>query len=360
MADSRLFQVVHVNIRGIRSNKVNLQHYLEQHHFPDIVTINESKLNVNQPFLLPYYDCVASRGSCPYGSIILKRKDILDVSVIEDFNQFNEEILGVRINGNSFRPTINIVTYYNPPNTSVNPRIIQAVKHLKGRTLLTGDFNCKNICWGSTRNDSQGEALLKELNDALFLIMNDGTKTRCNPISGKEETLDLIVSNSNMYRDFVAWTVDEDVGSDHYPIRATFNIDNTCLRMTQTYRNIKDTNWDEFRQSLTQPPSLLPTNAEEIDEAVQHLTLLITNAFEAACPEKCNRFPNKKTFTPEMICTVKEKRKLRRQKSDAKACGDMARVCLLQRDINRKNNDLKRKTENQAKRTHYESVSRAK
>jgi exonuclease III len=124
MADVRLFQVVHVNIRGIRSNKVNLQHYLEQHHFPDIVTVNESKLNVNQPFLLPYYDCVASRGSCPYGSIIFKRKDILDVSVIEDFNQFNEEILGIRINGNSFRPKINIVTYYNPPNTSVNPRII--------------------------------------------------------------------------------------------------------------------------------------------------------------------------------------------------------------------------------------------
>ena len=255
MANSSLFQVVHINIRGIRANKTNLQHYLEQHHFPDIVTVNESKLNANQPFSLPFYDCVASKGSCPYGSVIFKRKDISDVSVIEEFSHFNEEALGVRINGNSFRPTINIVTYYNPPNAYVNPRIIQATKRLKGKTVMTGDFNCKNLCWGSTKNDLQGEAFLKELNDSRLLIMNDGTKTRYNPISGKEETLDMIVTNGNMFRDFLEWTVDEDVGSDHYPTRATFNTYNAQLRTTQTYRNVKDTDWDKFRLLLEQTPS---------------------------------------------------------------------------------------------------------
>ena len=98
MADNKLFQVVHINIRGIRANNANLLHYLEQNRFPDIVTVNESKLKANQLFSIPFYDCVVIKGSHPYGSLILKRKDIHDVNIIEEFGQFKEEVIGVRIN----------------------------------------------------------------------------------------------------------------------------------------------------------------------------------------------------------------------------------------------------------------------
>ena len=340
MAD-RLFQVVHVNIRGLRANQDNLQEYLRRHRYPDVVTINESKLNDNQLFSLPFYDCVATRGSCPHGSLILKRKDILDVTVIEELNQIDAEIVGVRINGNSFRPTINIVTLNNPPNTTVDPSIAQIINQINGKTLLTGDFNCKNTCWGSTRNDVQGESLLRDLNDARLIILNDGNKTRYDPRTGREQALDLMVSNSDMFVHFVSWEVDEDIGSDHFPIRASFSCNNTPLQ-PQLYRNIKDTDWEKFRLTLQSASLTEPTNAMELDEAVQNLTQLIANAFEAACPQKCNRFPNKTAFSSEMIRIVKEKRRLRRYKAVAKTNGDWAQVADLQREINKKNNELKK------------------
>ena len=112
---SRFFQVVHVNIRGIRANKDNLLQYLNEFHFPDFVTINESKLAINQPFSLQNYDCIArkERRGGQHGSLIFKRKDIQDVTTIGELNQFNEEVIGVRVNSNSERPSTNIITYYN-------------------------------------------------------------------------------------------------------------------------------------------------------------------------------------------------------------------------------------------------------
>lgn len=345
MAAEKCFQVVHINIRGIRSNSANLQQYLEQHKYPDIVTINESKLNNDQAFSLPFYDCVASRGSRPYGSLILKRKDILDVSAIETLNRFKEEVIGIRVNGNSLRPSLNIVTFYNPPNTPVNPAIICAISRLSGKTLLTGDFNSKNVAWGSTKNDSHGDALLREINDRNLLILNNGAKTRYDPTNGNEQVLDLMLSNHAMAQNFVSWTVDEDVGSDHYPIRANFNFGN-IRQPAQSYRNIKDTDWEYFRETLKDLPLPQPTNADELDNAVQELTLQIVDAYKLACPEKRNKHPNSRPFSAEMITLVKEKRKLRRQKAAAKGNGDTMRVANLQREINRKNNELKRHQRN--------------
>ena len=127
MASHRNFQVVHINIRGACSNSDNLANYLKNKGYPDFVTLNETKLKPDQQFNISNYDCIArkeKRGG-QHGSAILKRNDISDVTILHEFNQFYEEVIGVRINGNAERPTVNIVTYYNPPNTLVDPGILQ-------------------------------------------------------------------------------------------------------------------------------------------------------------------------------------------------------------------------------------------
>ena len=48
MAPHTNFQVVHVNIRGIRANRENLVNYLKHKGFPDFVTINETKIKSDQ------------------------------------------------------------------------------------------------------------------------------------------------------------------------------------------------------------------------------------------------------------------------------------------------------------------------
>ena len=135
------FHILHVNIRGLRSNLANLIAYLEKIQFPDIVTLNETKLNLNQPISIANYDCVArkERRGCQHGSLILERKDISDVTIIKDLDRFHKEVIGIRLNGNSKRPT---TTYYNPPNSSVNSDVLQTCRRLSGKTVITGDFNC--------------------------------------------------------------------------------------------------------------------------------------------------------------------------------------------------------------------------
>ena len=177
------FQVVHINVRGIRANKHNLLNYIEEKNFPHILTINETKMDLEQSISIPHYDCVVQRGNRPYGSMIFKRKDVLNVNALDCFDRFDEEVIGIRLNGDNSRPVINIVTYYNPPGTMVNRNILDTCQRQRGRTVITGDFNCKNICWGSTKTDAQGRALLQALNDHCLITLNDGSKTRYDPIT---------------------------------------------------------------------------------------------------------------------------------------------------------------------------------
>ena len=43
-SDRALFQyrIIQCNIRGVNANRDNLEHYLKEHDFPEIVTMNET------------------------------------------------------------------------------------------------------------------------------------------------------------------------------------------------------------------------------------------------------------------------------------------------------------------------------
>ena len=348
--DTPKFSLVHINIRGLRSNLDNLSNYLSSHNYPEIVTLNETKLNVNQEICVPNYICIArkEKRGCQHGSLILKRNDINDVVSIGELNQFQEEVIGIRINGNSTRPTINVITYYNPPNTAVNPSILRVCRSLRGRSIITGDLNCKHVAWGSTKNDQHGHALLKSINDNQLFVLNDGSMTRYDPSSGKEQVLDLMLTNGDFLPNFSAWNVDEDIGSDHYPIRATFSL-NLSVGHTEMYRSMKNTDWKEFKTLLSDVQTTSPSTAEEIDVAVEHVTKRIINAFELTCPLRQKRHHKSSSFTSQMVSMVREKRRLRRLKSEAKRQDDDLTVAELQRKINKINYDLKKEQKLQQK-----------
>ena len=72
------YRVVHVNIRGLNSNKQNLEHYLGEHNYPEIVTLNETMMNKNKGIKVQGYYCAARREptglSGKHGSMILVRE----------------------------------------------------------------------------------------------------------------------------------------------------------------------------------------------------------------------------------------------------------------------------------------------
>ena len=114
------YRVVHINIRGVRSNKKNLEHFLASNQYPEIVTLNETKLGGSVRFDLAGYYCASRREPTDlggkHGSMILVRDDIDGVTELDFLkDQFQHEVIGIEIEGKNRRPGLNVVTYYNPP-----------------------------------------------------------------------------------------------------------------------------------------------------------------------------------------------------------------------------------------------------
>ena len=221
--DESHLRILHVNIRGIRSNKRNLEHYLEENKYPDIVTLNETKLGKGIKFEIDGYYCASRREPTvkggKHGSMILVKDSVVDVVELDFLETLSQhEVIGIEIKKKERQPGINIITYYNPPGNKIDPKILRKSTYPKHGTIILGDLNCKNHSWGSNSTDPQGIHLKDTLDDENWLILNDGSKTRCDPISGKEEVLDIVVCTPEILTMNPEFYVGDDIGSDHYPL----------------------------------------------------------------------------------------------------------------------------------------------
>ena len=343
------YEILHLNIRGARANRQNLLKYISDSNYPEIITLNETKLGKKTPFDIPGYNCVSrfefAEKPGSHGSMILVRSDINNIVEIEETRlQFpRNEVIGIEIKKGENRPGLAVFTYYIPPKTSPNAQIMDFVSNQRGNVVLTGDLNCKNQVWGSTKTDSFGSELLNQIQSNNLFVLNDGSKTRYDPCSGNEESLDLIIANLgalSLFRDF--WT-GEEIGSDHYPTHCILQFQNSRSTEIPMIRRIAKTNWSEFECQLSIWPPLEPClNAHDIDQAIALKTHQIKEAFEHACPLVAKRKPSKNHFSFEIEAKVKEKRRLWREKSKAVAQQDMIKVRQLMTEINRLGNDIKR------------------
>ncbi len=143
------YRLIQVNIRGVQSNKENLEHYLGEHHYPEIVTLNETMLSGGKNISIKGYYCAARREPTgmrgKHGSMILVKDTIQDVIELEFLKtQFQEEVIGIEIKKNDSRPGLTIVTYYIPPVNRINPGIFLRNIYNANGTVIGGDLNCKH------------------------------------------------------------------------------------------------------------------------------------------------------------------------------------------------------------------------
>ena len=194
------YEIIHVNIRGAKANRINLTEYLSNANWPEVITLNETKLGSESRFDLVGYKCAARKESArtggSRGSMILVKEEIMDVIEVEETKRKfqHDEVIGIEIKSSATRPGIKIFTYYNPPSTYVNTNIIDYVNDLQGNCVLTGDLNCKNLTWGSSITDTYGKELQESINQSYLFVSNDGFKTRCDPVTGREEVLDITMA----------------------------------------------------------------------------------------------------------------------------------------------------------------------
>ena len=85
------FRLMHINIRGVKSNQQNLAHYLAEHALPEVVTLNETMLRGDKNIKINGYYCAARREpigmSGKHGSMILVKETICEVVELDFFRR---------------------------------------------------------------------------------------------------------------------------------------------------------------------------------------------------------------------------------------------------------------------------------
>ena len=77
--------------------------------------------------------------------------------------------------------------------------------------FIGGDFNGKNINWGSSTSGDRGRYIIDWLVDSDFDFINDGTFTYMNSTSNKEDVLDLSLISMKFLNLVTNWEVKKDI-----------------------------------------------------------------------------------------------------------------------------------------------------
>ena len=99
-----------------------------------------------------------------------------------------------------------------------------------------------------------------------------------------------------------------------------------------------------FKDLVNNQIEILPVSfdiARELENAAELLTIALKSAFEASCPLK-KKHEHRVAVSPLILALIKEKRKLRRLKSDANSRGDAAAVHRYQQNMNKVGNNIKK------------------
>jgi hypothetical protein len=117
------------------------------------------------------------------------------------------------------------------------------------RFLAGGDYNSKNVLWGSRLTNTKGKELAKPVQDNNYSYISSGTPTYWPTDPAKiPDLLDFFVTKgiSPRYTNIVP---SFDQSSDRTPIIATINSSVTIRHNTPRLNNYT-TNWEMYREEL--------------------------------------------------------------------------------------------------------------
>ena len=80
--------------------------------------------------------------------------------------------------------------------------------------------------------------------------MNDGSKTRIDPRSGKEEALDLIVCNQKAMSMKPEFYAGDCIGSDHLPLHCNLRFNEPQPKNPILFRNVSQMDCTRFKELI--------------------------------------------------------------------------------------------------------------
>ena len=181
--------------------------------------------------------------------------------------------------------------------------------------------------------------MLKNIQNQLNLIyLNTDEHTHLDKSTGKTDILDMAFISPKLSKHDIQFLIGDDLGSDHLPIKIAIdsqplrNIHTNPIRykFNQTDREVFESTL-EAALSSGDVPELKST--KDMDKYDDFIITAISTEVDKAIPTSKSGRPESQPISEETVALIKEKRRLRRQYSQAHDPLVKTRINQLQKEI---------------------------
>lgn len=173
-----------------------------------------------------------------------------------------------------------IINLYNP----YKKLKIEELENLDqgNQVIWCGDFNAHNTLWGGKSTDYNGQIVEELIETEGLVCLNNGQGTRLNFSNGVESAVDLTLVSSDL-AGASYWEVlnDNIIGSDHYPIGITFEMNNSVQLDGIRRWSVSKADWGKFTSCCDEEFSKI-VMSEQIDEVNTSITTAIVKGASQA------------------------------------------------------------------------------
>ncbi|MEE9605315.1 MAG: reverse transcriptase domain-containing protein [Candidatus Scalindua sp.] len=273
--DISIFQWNACGIKGHFSYFYNYIASLE--NSPDIICIQESFLKPAHSFSLKGYATIRKdRTFSDKGGVMTLVKHSISYSTL--VCPGDVEATGIQID--SSKGLLNIFNVYNP-GICID---VEAYKSFFIKnSIVCGDFNAYNPLWGSDRTDTRGKILEGIITESNHVILNNGQGTHIVNVN-KVTPLDLTSVCSNLAINANWEVLDDELGSDHFPISISINSRSVKEIPVEENWNIGKINWARFRPLIESSFQQIDLSTD-VDTIFEGIIRAITSCVEQSIPQ---------------------------------------------------------------------------
>ena len=308
-------KIAHHNIRGITNKLTSLNIFIQQHK-PHIITFNETLLKTKKNYIIPGYKLSFPKVITGQGVAIAYMNSIKNVEELEQIKTTKptENIHHSILINTEDKQQFQITTIYCPTKNP-SEELIDKISNRYKNTIITGDFNSKHENFGHDKTDKHGNILVNTTERNEYTKLNDNQPTFTSDLTGKEDVKDLIFSSKTMTSKFTEFSVEEDLGSDHNIITATFK--NTNINTQTQKRTIylyHKADWTYINNTITTKMQFSTLNHKSTTNEIDEYTKNLTTAINTTIKENVKTTELKENsigISEQVRKLIKEKRQIR-------------------------------------------------
>ena len=251
--------------------------------FAKVALIQEPYLLRNKVhgFNLKALNLFVGNGKGKIRSAIITSKS-LEAWLLTQYSDEDQVAIGINCGGNVLVMASTYMPYdsADPPPSKMFKDLTDFCFQKNYQLIVGADANSHNAAWGSTDTNDRGDKLLDYILTTQLQICNQGEKpTFANSV--REEVIDITLASTGIERKIINWNVSEKENfSDHNTIN--FSIMTDCRGQTDTYRNVRKTDWNLYR-SLLEDRIDIPNENDSLDVHTEKLTNVITSSYFDSC-----------------------------------------------------------------------------